>query len=44
MTIQDSTLRSMLNRMQPWSWRWTDWRRVGDKILRFVDWRKAVRA
>ena len=44
MTIPPSTLLQVLERLQPWSWQRTDWRRVGNKILRFVGWRKVVRA
>lgn len=42
--IKQQTLLQMLERMQPWSWRRTIWRRVGGKVVRFVNWRKAVQA
>ena len=43
MIIQQPMLKQLLDHKQPWSWRRTDWRRVGRNILRFVAWGKAVR-
>ena len=43
MIIQQPMLKQLLDHKQAWSWRRTDWRRVGRKILRFVAWGKAVR-
>ena len=38
MMITSEGLRGALERLEPW--RGSDWRRVGSKIVRFVDWRK----
>lgn len=38
MKITSDRLRGALERLEPW--RGSDWRKVGRKIVRFVDWRK----
>ena len=40
MRITNEELRGALERLEPWHWRGNDCRRVGSKIVRFVDWRK----
>jgi hypothetical protein len=40
MMITSEELRGALERLEPWHWRGSDWRKIGRKIVRFVDWRK----
>lgn len=40
MMITAEQLRAMLDDLEPWHWRGNDYRKVGKKIVRFVDWRK----
>ena len=38
MMITAEQMRELLDRLEPWHWRASDWRRVGNKIVRFVRW------
>ena len=40
MEIKQRELKQALDQLEPWCWCRTVWRRVGKKIVRFVDWRK----
>ena len=40
MMIRCNELKAALERLEPWHWRGSDWRRVGEKIVRFINWRK----
>lgn len=41
MMITAEQLRKMLDDLEPWHWRATDWRKLSNgRIVRFVDWKR----
>lgn len=42
MQIKQTELKSMLDRMEPW--KDPEYRRIGRKCVRFVDWKRRARA
>ena len=43
MTINRRSIMAILTRLEPWHHDGTDWRKVGRRAVRFVDWSKLAK-